>query len=132
MSTGWQSARVGSILPSATVSMTDRVKKLRAAGVDIIGLATGTPDFDTATYIKDAAREALYEDRTYGTYTQSLGLPELREAVAAKFGRENGLRVDADDVLITVGVKEGLFVAAQACFDPGDEILIPPPPWVTC
>jgi len=111
--------------------MTDRVKQLRAAGENIIGLATGTPDFDTPAYIKAAGKAAIDEDRTYVTYTQSAGLPELREAIAAKLARENNVRVNADEVLVTIGVKQGLFTAAQACLDSGDEVLIPTPTWVT-
>ena len=111
--------------------MTDRVKQLRAAGEKIIGLATGTPDFDTPAYIKAAGKAAIDEDLTYITYTQSSGLPELREAVAAKLARENSVHVKADEVLVTIGVKQGLFTAAQACFNPGDEVLIPTPTWVT-
>ena len=72
----------------------DRVKQLRAAGEDIIGLATGTPDFDTPAYIKAAGKAAIDEDRTYITYTQSAGLPELREAIAAKLARENNVQRD--------------------------------------
>jgi aspartate/methionine/tyrosine aminotransferase len=127
----WQSSRVASIAASATVASTDRVKQLRAAGEDIIGLATGTPDFDTPAYIKAAGKAAIDEDRTYITYTQSAGLPELREAIAAKLARENNVRVTVDEILVTIGVKQGIFTAAQACLDPGDEVLIPTPTWVT-
>ncbi len=115
----WQSSRVASIAASATVASTDRVKQLRAAGEDIIGLATGTPDFDTPAYIKAAGKAAIDEDRTYITYTQSAGLPELREAIAAKLARENNVRVTLDEILVTIGVKQGIFTAAQACLDPG-------------
>ena len=111
--------------------MTDRVKQLRAAGENIIGLATGTPNFDTPAYIKAAGKAAIDQDLTYITYTHSAGLPELREAIAAKLARENNVRVTSDEVLVTVGVKEGIFIAAQACLDPGDEVLIPTPTWVT-
>lgn len=131
MSTLWRSTRVANITPSATVAMTDRVKQLRAAGENIIGLATGTPDFDTPAYIKAAGKAAIDEDRTYITYTQSAGLPELREAISAKLARENDVRVKPDEVLVTIGVKQGIFTAAQACLNPGDEVLIPTPTWVT-
>ena len=127
----WQSSRVASIAASATVASVDRVKQLRAAGVDIIGLATGTPDFDTPAHIKAAGKTAIDEDRTYIIYTQSAGLPELREAIAAKLARENNVRVATDEILVTIGVKQGLFTAAQACLNPGDEVLIPTPTWVT-
>ena len=127
----WQSERVAAISPSATLAMTDRVKQMRAAGERVIGLATGTPDFDTPAYIKAAGKAALDEDGTYITYTVSAGLPELREAIVAKLARDNDIQVGLNDVVVTVGVKEGIFVAAQACFNAGDEILIPTPTWVT-
>lgn len=131
MTHAWQSDRVVAISPSATLAMTDRVKQMRAAGQHVIGLATGTPDFDTPAYIKAAGKAALDEDGTYITYTVSAGLPELREAIAVKLARENGIVTSADGVVVTVGVKEGIFVAAQACFNAGDEVLIPTPTWVT-
>ncbi len=127
----WQSGRVAAISPSATVSMTDRVKRLRASGQQVIGLSTGTPDFDTPAYIKAAGKAALDEDLTYTTYTQSSGLPELRESIAGKLAQENRIPVTSEEVLVTIGVKQALFTAAQACFDPGDEVLIPTPTWVT-
>ena len=122
---------MASIAASATVASVDRVKQLRAAGEDIIGLATGTPDFDTPAHIKAAGKAAIDEDRTYIIYTQSAGLPELREAIAAKLERENNVRVATGEILVTIGVKQGLFTAAQACLNPGDEVLIPTPTWVT-
>lgn len=131
MANTWRSSRVASVTSSATVAMTDRVKQLRAAGVDIIGLATGTPNFDTPAYIKKAGKAAIDEDLTFVTYTQSAGLPELREAIAAKLARENGVHVGSDQVLVTIGVKQGLYTAAQACLEPDDEVLIPTPTWVT-
>ncbi len=131
MPRSWRSTRVSTITPSATVAMTDRVKQMRASGINIIGLATGTPDFDTPAYIKAAGKAAIDADRTYITYTHSSGLPELREAISAKLARENDVRVGIDEILVTIGVKQGLFTAAQACFDPGDEILVPSPTWVT-
>lgn len=127
----WQSSRAAAITPSATVASSDRIKQMRARGEDIIGLATGTPDFDTPAHIKAAGKAAIDEDRTYIVYTQSLGLPELREAIAAKLERENAITADADNILVTVGVKEAIFLAAQVCFEAGDEILIPTPTWVT-
>ena len=125
----WQSARVAAISPSATLAMTDRVKKMRAAGEHVIGLATGTPDFDTPAYIKEAGKAAIDDGSTYMVYTVSAGLPELRQAIAAKLARENSSAAGSDDIIVTVGVKEGIFVAAQACFNPGDEVLIPTPTW---
>ena len=114
MPRSWRSTRVSTITPSATVAMTDRVKQMRASGINIIGLATGTPDFDTPAYIKAAGKAAIDADRTYITYTHSSGLPELREAISAKLARENDVRVGIDEILVTIGVKQGLFTAALA------------------
>jgi len=131
MTQAWQSERVAAILPSATLAMTDRVKQMRAAGLHVIGLATGTPDFDTPAYIKAAGKAAIDEDGTYVVYTVTAGLPELREAIVAKLAVDNGIITNIDGVVVTVGVKEGIFIAAQACLNPGDEVLIPTPTWVT-
>ena len=131
MPNAWVSDRAADITPSATVSMTERVKRLRAAGEPVIGLSTGTPDFDTPTHIKAAGKAALDEDRTYITYSPAAGLVELRDAIADKLKRENDIAVGADEIMVTIGVKEGIYVAAQACFNPGDEVLVPTPTWVS-
>jgi aspartate aminotransferase len=127
----WQSLRVSSIAPSATLGMTDKVKQMRALGENVIGLATGTPDFDTPSYIKESGKLAIDEDITYMVYTVSMGLPELRQAISNKLKIHNSISVSPDQILVTIGVKEGIFNAAQACFNPGDEVLIPTPTWVT-
>ena len=127
----WQSLRVSSIAPSATLGMTDKVKQMRALGENVIGLATGTPDFDTPSYIKESGKLAIDEDITYMVYTVSMGLPELRQAISNKLKSQNSISVSPDQILVTIGVKEGIFNAAQACFNPGDEVLIPTPTWVT-
>jgi aspartate/methionine/tyrosine aminotransferase len=127
----WQSLRVSSIAPSATLGMTDKVKQMRALGENVIGLATGTPDFDTPSYIKESGKLAIDEDITYMVYTVSMGLPELRQAISNKLKIQNSISVPPDQILVTIGVKEGIFNAAQACFNPGDEVLIPTPTWVT-
>src|SRR5687768_9546077 len=131
MPNAWVSDRAADITPSATVSMTERVKRLRAAGEPVIGLSTGTPDFDTPAHIKAAGKAALDEDRTYITYSPAAGLAELREAIAGKLKRENDIAVGVDEIMVTIGVKEGIYVAAQACFNPGDEVLVPTPTWVS-
>ena len=127
----WQSLRVSSIASSATLGMTDKVKQMRALGENVIGLATGTPDFDTPSYIKESGKLAIDEDITYMVYTVSMGLPELRQAISKKLKIQNSISVSPDQILVTIGVKEGIFNAAQACFNPGDEVLIPTPTWVT-
>ena len=88
-------------------------------------------EFDTPAAIKAAARSALEEDYRYMTYTDSAGLPELRQAIAAKLALENGIEADTGDIIVTVGVKEGVALAALACLRSGDEVLLPTPAWVT-
>jgi aspartate/methionine/tyrosine aminotransferase len=127
----WQSSRVQAIPPSATIALSDQVRRMRTAGRPVINLISGAPDFDTPGHIKAAAKAALDEDYIYTSYTESAGLPELREAIARKLTEENGIATGADDVLVTIGVKEGIHIAAQACLEPGDEVLLPTPAWVT-
>jgi aspartate/methionine/tyrosine aminotransferase len=126
------SDRVVSVPPSATVSVSDLSKRLQASGVDVIPLGGGSPDYDTPLPIKRAAQEALDFDFRYIGYTSSRGLKELREAVAWKLEHVNGIHADPEtEVLITVGAKEGLFIAWQTLLRPGDEVLIADPGWVT-
>ena len=123
------SARVRSLKPSSTVAVTSRALELRRAGVDIISLSVGEPDFDTPPHVIAAAKAALDAGKT--RYTNVNGVPELREAVAAKLLRENGLSYSPDAVTVTSGGKQALFNALFALLDPGDEVLIPAPYWVS-
>lgn len=131
MSTQWVSDRINSLVPSATISMDGRIRRLRETGHEVTNLISGAPEFDTPAEIKAAARSALDEAYRYMTYTDSAGLLELRQAIAAKLTRENGFDADADDIIVSVGVKEGIALATQACLRPDDEVLLPTPAWVT-
>ncbi len=123
------SQRVQRIKPSPTLAVTARAKALRAAGRDIIGLGAGEPDFDTPEHIKQAAIDALHAGFT--KYTPVDGTPELKEAVIAKFKRDNGLDYAADQILVSCGGKHSFYNLAQALLDAGDEVIIPAPYWVS-
>ncbi|MEK6542263.1 MAG: pyridoxal phosphate-dependent aminotransferase [Pseudomonadota bacterium] len=123
------SAAVNRIQPSATLAMTQRVGELKRAGVDIIGLSAGEPDFDTPDFVKEAAIAAIRAGQT--KYTDVGGTPELRSAVAAKFKRENTLDYTADQVIVGVGGKHVLFNALCATVDAPGEVIIPAPYWVS-
>jgi aspartate aminotransferase len=123
------SSRVGRIKPSVTLAVTAKAAELQAAGVDVVSFGAGEPDFDTPTHIKQAARDGL--DRGVGKYTHFTGTPELRRVVAEELGRVHGVRLAADQVLISVGAKHSLFNLFMALIDEGDEVLVPAPYWVS-
>lgn len=123
------SQRAQSVPPSMTIAVTARAKELKAQGVDIVGFGAGEPDFDTPQYIKDAAIEAIKAGQT--KYTAVAGIPELRKAIADKLKRDNGLDYSPDQVIVNVGGKHSVYEAMQAVLDPGDEVIIPTPYWVT-
>jgi len=123
------SARVQAVKPSATLAITARAKALKAAGKDVVGLGAGEPDFDTPEHIKEAAIKAIRDGFT--KYTAVDGTPELKAAVIAKFKRENGLSYEPDQILVSCGGKQSFFNMAQAILDPGDEVVIPAPYWVS-
>ena len=123
------SRRVGRVRPSPTLAVTARAAELRAAGQDIIGLGAGEPDFDTPEHIKAAAIEAVRAGET--RYTPVDGTPALKAAVIEKFRRDNGLDYAPDQVLVSCGGKQSFFNLAQALLDPGDEVVIPAPYWVS-
>ena len=124
------SARVSAIAESATLAVDTKAKALRAAGRPVIGFGAGEPDFPTPGYIVEAAQRACAEPR-FHKYTPAAGLPELREAVAAKTARDSGYQVSASQVLITNGGKQAVYEAFAALLDPGDEVLLPTPYWTT-
>lgn len=124
------SARVGAISESATLAVTAKAKALRAAGRPVIGFGAGEPDFPTPDYIVDAAVAACREPK-YHRYTPAAGLPELREAIAAKTRRDSGYDVGASQVLVTNGGKQAIYEAFATLLDPGDEVLVPAPYWTT-
>jgi aspartate aminotransferase len=124
------SARVSAIAESATLAVDTKAKALRAAGRPVIGFGAGEPDFPTPDYIVEAAQRACAEPR-FHKYTPAAGLPELREAVAAKTARDSSYQVSASQVLITNGGKHAVFQAFATLLDPGDEVLLPTPYWTT-
>lgn len=127
---GRVSQRVGSIPPSATMAISSRAKALRAQGRDVIGFGAGEPDFPTPEHIVEAAVVACRDPRNH-RYTPAAGLPELREAVAAFTAAGSGVAAEAANVVITNGGKQAVFNAFASLLDPGDEVLLPSPYWVT-
>lgn len=119
----------GRIKPSPTVAITARARALKAAGHDIVSLSAGEPDFDTPTHIRAAAIAAI--DRGETRYTSPEGIFELRRAAVAKFARENGLEYTPEQAIVSTGGKQILFNALMATINPGDEVLIPAPYWVS-
>jgi aspartate aminotransferase len=124
------SARISAIAESATLAVDAKAKALRAAGRPVIGFGAGEPDFPTPDYIVEAAQRACAEPR-FHKYTPAAGLPELREAIAAKTARDSGLVTSASQVLVTNGGKQAVYQAFAALLDPGDEVLLPTPYWTT-
>lgn len=124
------SARIAAIAESATLAVDAKAKALKAAGRPVIGFGAGEPDFATPDYIVEAAVEACHDPRNH-RYTPAGGLPELKEAVAAKTLRDSGYQVEPSQVLITNGGKQAVYETFAALLDPGDEVLLPTPYWTT-
>jgi aspartate aminotransferase len=123
------SKRVQRVKPSPTVALTGRVAQLKAEGKDIISLGAGEPDFDTPTHIAEAGIEAIRKGFT--RYTPVEGTAELKDAIIAKFLRENGLEYKRSQILVSTGAKQTIFNLILALIDPGDEVVIPAPYWVS-
>jgi len=123
------SQRAQAVPPSATIAVSTRAKQMKAQGLDVIGFGAGEPDFDTPQFIKDAAVEALQAGKT--GYTATPGIPELRQAIADKLRRDNGLDYTAEQIIVNIGAKHSIYELLQAVIDPGDEVLLPRPYWVT-
>ena len=117
------------VKPSATIAVTTKSAELKRAGHDVIGLGAGEPDFDTPDNIKDAAIRAIHEGKT--KYTPADGIPELKEAICAKFARENGLTYKPSQVHVAPGGKPVIYNALVATLNPGDEVIVPAPYWVS-
>jgi aspartate aminotransferase len=130
MSTRRIAASVAAITESATLAVDAKAKALRAAGEPVIGFGAGEPDFPTPAHIVEAAAQACSDPRNH-RYTPAAGLPELREAIAAKTARDSGYEVAANQVLVTNGGKHAIFDTFATLVDPGDEVLLPAPYWTT-
>ena len=122
------SDRVNAIQPSATIAMNVKAKALAEKGISVINLSVGEPDFDTPTFIQDAAMLAMRAGQT--RYTAADGSPALKQAIADKLQRDNELHYKTQDILVTSGAKQALFNAMQALLNPEDEVIIPAPYWV--
>ncbi len=120
---------LGRIKPSPTIAVTTKAAELRAAGRDVVGLGAGEPDFDTPDHIKAAAKTAMDEGKT--KYTAVDGIPELKKAICAKFKRDNNLEYEPSQVTVSGGGKQVIYNALIASVNPGDEVLIPTPYWVS-
>lgn len=123
------SDRVKAVKPSPTLAITARAAEMRAAGKDIIGLGAGEPDFDTPDHIKAAAVKAL--DNGFTKYTAVDGIPGLKQAIIYKFKKDNGFNYQLNQILVSCGGKQSFFNLAQALLNPGDEVIIPAPYWVS-
>jgi aspartate aminotransferase len=124
-----ESAALARVKPSATLAADAKARDLKAAGKDVISLAAGEPDFDTPDNIKEAAIKAIREGKT--KYTNVDGIPELKEAICAKFERENGLKYTPAQVNVSPGGKPVIYNAMVSTLNPGDEVVIPTPYWVS-
>jgi aspartate aminotransferase len=123
------SAALDRVKPSATIAVTDKARALKAAGRNVIGLGAGEPDFDTPDNVKQAAIKAIEAGKT--KYTDVGGIPELKEAIIAKFKRENSLTYKPSQIIVGTGGKQVLYNALMATINPGDEVIIPAPYWVS-
>jgi aspartate aminotransferase len=121
--------RLKTLAPSSTLAVQAKARELRAKGIDVISFGAGEPDFDTPARIKDAALRAMQKGHT--KYTEVGGIPELKQAICAKFKRDNGLEYEPPDVLVSVGAKHTLYNLVVAMLNPGDEVLVPNPYWVS-
>ncbi len=122
-------SRVVNLKPSATLTITAKAKALRAQGVDVIGFGAGEPDFDTPDNVKNAAIEAIKEGFT--KYTAVGGIDELKDAIAYRLREDHNLEYTKEEIIVSCGAKHSLYNITQALFEPGDEVLIPSPYWVT-
>jgi aspartate aminotransferase len=123
------SQRAASLSPSLTLAVDSKAKQLKAEGQDVVGFGAGEPDFDTPQHIKDAAAKALAEGFT--KYTPSSGIPELRQAIADKFKRDNGLNYKPSQIIVSCGGKHSCYNVILATCAEGDEVIIPSPYWLS-
>ncbi|HET7626511.1 MAG TPA: pyridoxal phosphate-dependent aminotransferase [Verrucomicrobiae bacterium] len=123
------SQRAASLTPSLTLAIDSKAKAMKAAGEDVVGFGAGEPDFDTPQHIKDACAKALADGFT--KYTPAAGIPELRQAIADKFQRENGLTYKPSQIIVSCGGKHSCYNVIMATCEPGDEVIIPAPYWLS-
>lgn len=123
------SARVAALAPSATMAMNQASRELKEKGIDVINLSVGEPDFFTPDHIKAAAKQAIDDNHSF--YPPAAGIPELRKAVAAKFKRENNLDYKPEQIVVSAGAKNSLANTIISLINPGDEVIVPSPYWVT-
>ena len=123
------SNRINALGESETLAMTARSRELQAQGCDVINLSIGEPDFNTPQHVKDAAKAAI--DANFTHYPPVPGYPELRQAIANKFERDNGIFVGANQIVVSAGAKQSLANAILCLVNPGDEVLVPAPFWVS-
>ena len=123
------SHRAASLSPSLTLAIDAKAKQMKAEGVDVVGFGAGEPDFDTPQHIKDACAKALADGFT--KYTPAAGIPELRQAIADKFKRENGLTYKPSQIIVSCGGKHSCYNAILATCEEGDEVIIPAPYWLS-
>ncbi|EUJ38046.1 pyridoxal phosphate-dependent aminotransferase [Brochothrix campestris] len=123
------SQRALNITPSATLAITGKAKEMKAAGMDVIGLGAGEPDFNTPEYILTAAKQAMDEGKT--KYTAVGGVIELKQAIVDKLAVDNGLTYTTDEVIVTTGAKNAIYTLCQTILNPGDEVIVPSPYWVS-
>lgn len=123
------SARIRNLTPSATVEMAGKIEDFKRNGVDILSFSLGEPDFDTPKNICDAAKRAI--DSGYTRYTPAAGIRELREAICGKLRKDNGLDYAPEEIIVTTGAKQALYGSLQAICNPGDEVIVPAPHWVS-
>ena len=123
------SDRIRNMSTSATLAMAAKARELRSEGKDIIGLSLGEPDFNIPDFIKEAAKQAI--DENYSSYTPVDGYVELKKAISDKFKRDNGLDYGLNQIVVSTGAKQSLFNVAMVCLNPGDEVILPAPYWVS-
>ena len=123
------SSRIQNMETSATLAMAAKARELKTQGIDIIGLSLGEPDFNIPDFIKEAAKKAI--DENYSSYTAVDGYAELKEAIAHKFKRDNGLSYAPSQIVVSTGAKQSLYNVAMAVLNPGDEVILPAPYWVS-
>lgn len=129
MSAQYLSDRINQLSVSQTLAMAAKARELKAQGVDVISLSLGEPDFFTPDFVKEAAKKAI--DDNWTQYPPVDGYPELKQAIIRKFQRDNGIAYQADEIVVSTGAKQSLYNIAQSMINPGDEVILPAPYWVS-